>query len=191
VHPRLGFTFTAPERFTLDNTAQAVLGVRDDGMQAMRVDVVRVPNDQTLAGYLKSGWIDSVDNQSAEEFTINGFPAAAASAKTEQWTFRLYAVRFGNDIYRFIYAAKTMTPEIELEFRGSIETFRRLTRAEAKAARPLRIRVVKVRPGDTVEGLAFHRMAHLDHPVDRFRILNGLSPNARVKPGDEVKTVVE
>jgi predicted Zn-dependent protease len=28
LHPKLGFTFTAPEAFTLDNTAQAVIGVR-------------------------------------------------------------------------------------------------------------------------------------------------------------------
>src|SRR5260221_660886 len=29
LHPKLGFTFLAPEGFTLDNTAQAVLGVKD------------------------------------------------------------------------------------------------------------------------------------------------------------------
>ena len=27
LHPKLGFTFAAPENFTLDNTAQAVIGV--------------------------------------------------------------------------------------------------------------------------------------------------------------------
>ena len=31
LHPKLGFTFTAPEGFTLDNTAQAVLGLKDGG----------------------------------------------------------------------------------------------------------------------------------------------------------------
>jgi predicted Zn-dependent protease len=43
LHPKLGFSFTAPESFTLDNTAQAVIGVREGGTQAMRFDVVRVP----------------------------------------------------------------------------------------------------------------------------------------------------
>ncbi len=42
IHPKLGFTFTAPEGFSLDNTAQAVIGVRDGGTQAMRFDVARV-----------------------------------------------------------------------------------------------------------------------------------------------------
>jgi predicted Zn-dependent protease len=191
VHPRLGFTFTAPNGFMLDNTAQAVLGVKDDGSQAMRLDVVRVPSEQTLAGYLTSGWLDSVDNRSTEEFAVNGFPAATASARTDQWTFRLYAVRFGSDIYRFIYAAKAMTPEVEQEFRVSVDTFRRLTRAEAKAARPLRVRIATIKAGETVESIASRRMAHLDHPLERFRILNGLNSNSRLHPGDQVKIVVE
>ena len=60
LHPKLGFTFAAPETFTLDNTAQAVIGVREGGTQAMRFDVVRVPSEQTLADYLVSGWMENV-----------------------------------------------------------------------------------------------------------------------------------
>src|SRR5437764_3921027 len=64
LHPRLGFTFTAPDGFILDNTAQAVLGVRDGGGQALRMDVVRVPAEQTLVAYLGSGWIENVEQGS-------------------------------------------------------------------------------------------------------------------------------
>ena len=74
LHPRLGFTFTAPEGFALDNTAQAVLGVKHGGGQALRLDVVRVPSEQTLAGYLTSGWIENIDAGTVEDVTINGFP---------------------------------------------------------------------------------------------------------------------
>ena len=35
LHPKLGFTFTAPEGYSLDNTAQAVFGVKDGGEQAL------------------------------------------------------------------------------------------------------------------------------------------------------------
>ena len=80
LHPKLGFTFSAPETFTLDNTAQAVVGVRDGGTQAMRFDVVRVPAEQTLGDYLNSGWMENVDKASTEDLTINGFPAASATA---------------------------------------------------------------------------------------------------------------
>lgn len=78
LHPKLGFTFTAPDGFSLDNTAQAVLGIKEGGSQAMRVDVVRVPAEQELAAYLTSGWIDKVDPQSVEAISVNGFAAATA-----------------------------------------------------------------------------------------------------------------
>ena len=106
LHPKLGFTFQAPEAFTLDNTAQAVIGVRDGGSQAMRFDVVRVPAEQTLGEYLNSGWMENVDKATTEDITVNGFPAATALARGDQWQFRVYALRFGSDVYRFIFAAK-------------------------------------------------------------------------------------
>ena len=69
LHPRLGFTFTAPEGFTLENTAQAVLGVKHGGGQALRLDVVRVPAEQTLAAYLTSGWIEGIDAKTLEDIS--------------------------------------------------------------------------------------------------------------------------
>jgi predicted Zn-dependent protease len=191
IHPRLGFTFTAPNGFTLDNTAQAVLGVKDGGNEAMRLDVVAVPAEQTLGAYLTSGWLDNVDQASVGETTINGFPAATATAKGQEWSFRLYAVRYGNDVYRFIYAAKNFTPETDAAFRASIESFRRLTQAEINAARPLRIKIVRVKPGETADSIAARHMAHTDHAAERFRVLNGLTQTARLKTGEPVKILVE
>ncbi len=190
LHPRLAFTFTAPDRFTLENTAQAVLGVRDSGNLALRLDVVRVPTEQTLAQYLASGWIENVDEKSIEEFDINGLPTATALAKGDQWTFRLYAIRFNDDVYRFIFAAKQMTQEADRAFRYSVSTFRRMTQSEVESARPLRLHVVSVTPGDTPERMA-GRMPLVDHPLERFLILNGLNPGDTLTPGDKVKVVSE
>jgi predicted Zn-dependent protease len=190
LHPKLGFTFTAPENFTLDNTAQAVIGVREGGTQAMRFDVVRVPAEQTLGDYLNSGWMENVDKASTEDLTIGGFPAASVVAHGDQWQFKVYALRFGSDVYRFIFAAKQKTTESERNARETVNSFRRLTLEEIQSARPLRIKVINVQPGDTVESLS-HRMAGLDRPVDRFRILNGLDVHAQVKARDRVKIVVD
>ena len=188
VHPKLAFSFLAPPGFTLDNTAQAVLGLKDGSREALRLDTVRVPAEQSLADYLKSGWLENVDAASVQEFTVNGFPAAMATATGETWSFRLYAVRFGSDVYRFIYAAKDRTPEIDRSFRESIETFRRLTLKEASEVQPLRLKIVTVGGDDTVETLA-RRMANVDHPIDRFRVLNGLGPHDAVRPGQKVKLI--
>jgi predicted Zn-dependent protease len=190
LHPKLGFTFIAPENFALDNTAQAVLGVKEGGGQALRMDVVRVPSEQNLTDYLNSGWIENIDAKSVEEVTINGFPAATATAKGDQWAFRLFAVRYGSDVYRFIFATKRMTPELDKTFRESVSTFRRMSLAESNAAKPQRLRIVTVAEGDTVEALA-SKITTTDRPIERFRLLNGLAPGDRVRPGDQVKIVTD
>jgi predicted Zn-dependent protease len=190
LHPKLGFTFQAPESFTLDNTAQAVIGVREGGTQAMRFEVVRVPSEQTLGDYLNSGWMENVDKSATEELTINGFPAASTIAKGEQWQFKVYALRFGADVYRFIFASRQKTTESDRNARETVNSFRQLTLDEVQAARPLRIKVITVQPGDTVESLS-HRMAGVDHPMERFSILNGLEAHAQVKVRDKVKIVVD
>lgn len=190
LHPKLGFTFTAPDNFTLDNTAQAVIGVRDGGTQAMRFDVVRIPTDQSLGDYLNSGWMENVDKSSTEDLTINGFPAASATAHTDDWQFKVYALRFGADVYRFIFATKQKTTESERNARETVNSFRRLTPQETQAAQPLHIKIITVQPGDTVESLS-HRMAGVDRPEARFRVLNGLDDHAQVKVRDRVKIVVD
>ena len=190
LHPKLGFTFTAPEGFVLDNTAQAVFGLKDGGAQALRLDIVRVPDEQRLTEYLISGWIENIDIRSVAEFAVNGHKVATATAQGENWSFRLYAVRFGSEVYRFIFAAKNRTEAVDRAFRDSVGTFRRMTAAETASARPHRIRVVTVGANDTVERLA-RRMAISDRAAERFRVLNGLAANDRVRPGDRVKIVVE
>ncbi|WP_300254426.1 M48 family metalloprotease [Bradyrhizobium sp.] len=190
LHPKLGFTFAAPDNFTLDNTAQAVIGVREGGSQAMRFDVVRVPAEQSLGDYLNSGWMEGVDKSSTEDITINGFPAASVVAKGDQWQFKVYALRFGSDVYRFIFASRQKNTESERNVRETVNSFRRLTLEEIQAARPLRIKVITVQPGDTVESLA-HRMAGIDHPAERFRVLNGLDAKGQVRVRDRVKIVVD
>ena len=190
LHPKLGFTFDAPVGFTLDNTAQAVLGLKEGGGEALRLDVVAVPAEQPLPDYLKSGWMENVDPTSVEEFSVNGFPAATATAGGGNWSFRLYAVRFGSEVYRFIFAAKARTTQVDLAFRESIMSFRRMTLKESQQVRPLRLKIVTVGPNDTVEKFA-HRMAISDHSLERFRTLNGLGQQDRLKPGEKVKIVVE
>ncbi|MDR6955309.1 putative Zn-dependent protease [Ancylobacter sp. 3268] len=189
-HPKLGFTFTAPEGFALENTSQAVLGADASGAEALRLDAVRVTGDQSLAQYLSSGWIEGVEISSVESLVLNGFPAATAVARGEQWSFRMFAIRFGSDVYRLIFAARDLTPDLDRQFREAAETFRRVSIEEAEKVRPLRIRTVKVGLTDTPETLAA-KMDVPDRPLERFLILNGLEKGAKLKYGELVKIVAE
>jgi predicted Zn-dependent protease len=190
VHPKLGFAFEAPEGFTLENSAQAVLGVADGGNEALRLDSVQPPASDTLESYLNSGWIEGLQQNSIESLAINNLPAATAIAKGGDWSFRLAVIRFGKDVYRLIFAAKALSPAVDQRFRDSIGSFHQITSTEAQSVRPLRISVVTARSGDTAASLAA-RMALQDRTLDHFLLLNGLDSASPVTAGESYKLVVE
>lgn len=190
IHPRLGFTFTAPEGFVLDNTPQAIFGLKNSGEQALRLDVVRIPPEQKLTDYLQSGWIDYVAPNSIEELSINGLTAARAATHGEPWTLQIYAIRLDNEVYRLIFAAKNTDSAFDRIFSESARSFRRTTPAEAKSTRPLQIKIITVGKNDTVASLAA-RMAYPDRKLERFRVLNGFDEKSTLSPGDQIKIVVE
>ncbi|MDP2801784.1 MAG: M48 family metalloprotease [Phreatobacter sp.] len=188
IHPRLGFTVTAPEGFTLENSRQAVTGLGPNEM-AIRLDVVRVQANQTLTSYLASGWIDGLAPETVEAVTINGFQAATAVARGSDWSFRIFVVRFGSEVYRIIYAARDLNGEVDGSFRASMETFRRLTSAEA-AVKPARVKTLRAGEGDTVLTFA-RRMQVPDRADERFRVLNGLGDGEQPRGGELVKVIAE
>ena len=69
-------------------------------------------------------------------------------------------------------------------------SFRKMTPAEITALKPLRVRVVTVKPGETVASLAA-RMMGTDRKLELFRVLNALSTTAAIEPGQRVKIISE
>jgi predicted Zn-dependent protease len=190
LHPKLGFAFVAPEGFVLENTARAVLGTANGGVEALRLDSVRVPATTSLDEYLASGWIDGLQQGSIESLMINGLLGATATARGGDWTFRLAVVRFGTDVYRLIFATRTLTPERDQRYRESVESFRRVPSEEAASVRPLHLAIVAASEGEQAEKLAA-RMAVTERPLETFLILNGLEHGGALTAGEKYKLVVE
>ncbi len=189
LHPRLGFSFFAPAGFTFENGSEALLGVAPDG-RALRMDAAKLAPGQTLEGYIAENWVDGAAPGPVEKLQINGMDAVTLIARGRDWTFRFAAIHYGPDVYRLIFAARDLTPEVDNGFRQSIQSFRRLSQAESDAARPLRLDVVRARPGDTEATLA-SRMAFQDRAPERFAVLNGLAPGEPIRPGARVKVIDE
>ena len=188
-HPRFGFGFEAPEGFVLENTPQAVLGVADGGSRALRLDSVHVGGDTALDAYLASGWIEGLQLSSIQSTTINGLPAATATARSGEWSFRVAVFRLGTDVYRMIYATRELTEPTDARFRESIGTFRRISSDEASRLRSLRLSIV-VSEGEAARAMAA-RMAIPDRPLEQFLLLNGLERDGPLKAGERYKIVIE
>ncbi|MDB5177609.1 MAG: peptidase Ste24p, partial [Candidatus Saccharibacteria bacterium] len=189
-HPRLGFAITAPDGFVLENTSQAVLGVARGGAEAMRLDSVSVSGDTALETYLNSGWIEGLQQASVRTMTVNGLPAATATAHSGEWHFRLAAVRLGTDLYRIIFATRTLDDETDQRFQTAIESFRRLSSDEVPRLRPLHLSVVTAAEGDTAASMS-GRMAVTDRPLEYFLLLNGQDRAGSLKAGQRYKIITE
>ena len=195
LHPRLGVAFEAPDGFTLENTARAVLGTTEDGRRRLLFDAVETQTDQGLAEVLRATWSDAIEPGSLETRMVNGYPTATARSRGKDWLFRLAAVRVGTSTFRMIMAVQTgasapTPPEAQASFVTWLESLHQLGPEAMRALRPLRIQVVTPQAGDTSQGLSA-RMTGVDRPLERFLVLNGLSPDDALEAGRGYKLVVE
>jgi len=188
LHAGLGFAFTAPPGYSLTRSGEALVGLRAGGAEMLLLEPVSISREQNLADYLASGWMHTVDPKSIVQASLHGVPAATAAAEGSQWSFRVLVVRLDKRAVRLILAAKPGTRDIDRAFRDLTESLRPLTAAEIAAAKPLRLRVVTVQPGETAAKFA-RRMAAVDRPLERFLVLNGLTAGHALKAGDRVKLI--
>jgi predicted Zn-dependent protease len=188
LHAGLGFAFVAPQGYSLTRSGEALVGLRAGGGEMLLLEPVTIPREQNLADYLASGWMHNLDPASIVQASLRGVPVATATAEGAQWSFRVLVVRLDKRPVRLIFAAKPGTRDIDRAFRELTETLRPLTAAEIAAAKPLRLRVVTVQPGETPAKLA-RRMAAIDRPLERFLVLNGLTAGQAPKAGDKVKLI--
>jgi len=191
LHGRLGFAFVAPDGFTLENTSQAVLGIKNGGGEALRLDSVSVPPSTPLSAYIASGWIDGLIEPSIAALEINGMPAAAADASAGDWQFRVAVIRFDQErVYRLIFAAHALNNEAKERFQASIQSFHHVSQEEARAMRPLRLAITAAKPGDTSETLAA-RMAVPSRALDYFLLINDLARGEPLRSAEQYKIVIE
>jgi predicted Zn-dependent protease len=190
IHPRLGVAFEAPEGVALENTSRAVVGASSDGGLRFLFDALATPEEQGLEAVLQSTWNDAIETGSVETLTVNGRPVAVAASRGKDWAFRLAAVRLRDTTYRLVLAAPPANADLERAFRQTLESLREVGAAEARGLRPLRLRVVAAREGDTAESLA-GTMGGVERPRERFLMLNGLTRSAPLKAGELYKVVTE
>ncbi len=187
IHPKLGFTFSVPTAYSLQNTSTAVVGLAGDG-EAVRFDSAEVPETMSLTDYLRSGWIAGLDTESVAAETHNGIEMASGSAETPQWHFRVTAVRFEGDVYRYIFASRTGDADFLKRAKETISSFRKVTGSDTRKIKHTVLSMVTARPGDTTASLAA-KMTGVVDGSDLFLVLNSLYQGDPITPGEQYKIV--
>ncbi|WP_310622088.1 M48 family metalloprotease [Flexibacterium corallicola] len=191
LHKALGISFSVPKGYVLENATEAVLASNGGGT-AMRFDGADLKGYDTLESYLRSGWINGLIANSVRPTTVNGLPAVIGSAVTDGWSFRIGVVRIGSTGYRFIFASRTPGSTFTSQFEQTLNSFRQLSAAELARLRPLRIKIIEARKGDTARKLAV-KMSGIE-PARRyelFSILNQTKGNERFEDKRLLKVVVD
>ncbi|MBI1261655.1 MAG: M48 family metalloprotease [Rhizobiales bacterium] len=191
LHPVSRFKFTAPSGYEIVNSAKAVVVQGPDKTQ-IKFDADRKQGGRDIADYLVNEWAKGVQLTSPQRLTIHGMAAATAMTRINGYNARLVAIQYDDtNVYRFLIGT---LPQIggrrDAELIAMVNSFQKLSAAQARAIKPLRVRIVTVRSGDTAAKLGL-RMVWSDHQALRFRVLNGLALNAEPRVGSQVKLVTE
>lgn len=189
IHPKLGITFSVPKGFTIDNSSSAVIASGANDV-AVRFDGVALPSGLSAVDYIQSGWVSGLDPSTIQSMTINGLPAARAHAANDRWQFDVVVILVKDRVFRFLTAAPKGTTEFDSIAHATTSTFKTLSSREISALKPLRIRVINVRNGDSVASVS-ERMKGTDAKEKLLRIINALSPTQTLSPGNRIKIISE
>ena len=118
--------------------------------------------------------------------------AARGNARSGPRDVRLVALRGdGGRIFRLAFITPAgLTASLNEEFRRTTYSFRRISKTEAAAIKPLKIRVITVAKGDTADTLA-DAMPFEKYRRRWFATLNRQRLEDGLQPGVKVKTVSE
>ena len=178
-----------PEGFVLDNSAEAVTAA-GPGDVAIRFDGVTVDKSVDVGRYIASGWVSGLDKATIRTETVNRLETGMARARADGWQFDITVFRIGSQIYRLLTAAPQSSSALEPTANLVRSSFRTLSADEKGRLKPLRVRIVKVEPGQTVATMAA-MMSGTQRTLDLFLLLNGIAPGTGVSAGDRVKIITD
>ncbi|MGO1119818.1 M48 family metalloprotease [Rhodovibrionaceae bacterium A322] len=193
-HPELGFTFEVPEGYRLINSSEKVVA-RHTGGSLIYFDGAPSPVHPDPLVYLRDQWRKNLQISGLEKITINGMPAATATARVNRnrkpLDLRLLAIRFNDQqMFRFLFVTSPeQTAGRSAELRRTSYSFRKLSAKEIKELRPYRLDIrtagQKTRLASEARKLPFR-----DFQEERLRVLNGMNSGEDLTPGQSYKMIV-
>ncbi|WP_282604977.1 M48 family metalloprotease [Pelagibius sp. Alg239-R121] len=194
LHPELRLAFEVPKGFRLVNTANAVGAQHKDGSVIIFDRASKKANGNLQAALTEV--TGKVRLENVERITINGMESLTGQARVNRKQgprdVRLIAMGYDqNTVYRFLFSTPAKATGQQAEgLRRTTYSFRKLSAGEAGKIKPKRIRLHKVRAGDTAAKLA-GRFPYEDYQLERFQALNGLGAKQKLKSGQTVKIITQ
>lgn len=193
-HPRMGFMFSVPSGFVLNNTPSEVVATHSGG-SVIILDSGRDDQGRDPLAYLTQNWMKANPPTGAESITVNGLRAATAafagSVNNQSVIIRVVAVEWKpGQFFRFQMAVPQNAGTAVVEgMKRTTYSFRTMTAQEKQSIRAQRIRTYQAKAGDTAAAVA-QQMAFPNYREERFRVLNGIG-GGNLVPGKMYKVITE
>ena len=183
-HIELGIALSFPRDWRVQNLPDRLVAVSPKGDASIQFKMEEQPSGapvnyvRRMAGFNSNSRIEALD--------VNGLPAALAKMPMAMAGVVYFDQR------AFIIQGKAKSGEAFNTYRydmlDTFNSFHELREGERRQARPLAIKLVTVRAGDTYAGLAQH--SPLGKAAESYlRLINGNYPQGEPVPGQYVKIV--
>lgn len=193
-HTKMGFTFSVPSGFVVQNNPGEVVATDGRGSFVI-LDAGRDDQGRDAMAYLMENWMANRSPQNPERISINGMNAAtAAFAGTINGapvSVRVVAIEWkSGQFFRFQMAmSQNASAGVVEAMKRTTYSFRAMTGSEKNTIKPLRVRTFTAGAGNTVAGAAA-QMGFSDYKEERFRVLNGIPANVTTLTAGQVYKVV-
>lgn len=187
-HADLNFTLTFPKGWSLLNRADALIGHTEDQQAFIAMTLEDNPQQLSSAELLRQrvGGQRLVAGVELQQAGLKGYSAVIPGNAAK----RVAVIQHGPQVYLFVAAVRGRASweSQDEQFLSVIKSFRPMTTAERKEAQPLRLHMVKAKPGQTIEALAKGSKLPGD-ALKTLRLLNNLYPAGQPRAGDWLKVV--
>lgn len=187
-HGPLNFYLSSPENWEIINNANSLIFNAPFGEATLQVTLEDLNFVESPEDYLKRFVRNTTDE---EVLMIDGLSGFTAKTYRSGRTTRMAVIFKDDKAYQFIAYLKERGGDFssyDLQFMNIIKSLRSLTDKESKYSQPLRIKIYKVRQGETYESIASTSSITLN-PEDQLRLLNGDYPDKELTVGRVIKIV--
>jgi len=191
--PSERLAFAVPEGFQVNNTDDAVTIIGSGGQAVFSGDRLSSGLDDYIGqafaklspnigyGQIRSGQANGLSFR---------YALGSANSNAGPVDVGVFAYRPDNGDTGYKVVTITRAGVGAGSFVPLVESMRRLSVGESTGLKPLRIKLLRVKAGETPQTFA-RMMAFPDNPLERFLLLNGLERDATLRAGDRVKVVVK
>ncbi len=189
-HAALAMRFSVPRGFSMENSPARVVATHKNRVQIV-FDMDERVALEPAADYLQGGWAANNTLSDFRSLKIGGRDAALGTMKTDNGIAVLLAIVENEEQFlRFgVLAPAGQESAARAAMAHMTRKIQFLSKAEAAAIRPHRIKIMTVEKGDTVYGLS-RRMGGPNADKQKlFRLLNNLGPEDGLSVGQRVKLI--